>query len=150
MFQFRNIDVVDSTNGPRIKSNSNTTGLISNVTYSNIRVINADKYGIDVQQDYLNGGPTGNPTNGVKIENVLFENVYGTATAEAKNYYILCGAGSCSNIVFKGGLITGGQNASLCNFPASGCPGEVQNKYSAGNIYKKNTHSAGHFNKLLT
>jgi Glycosyl hydrolases family 28 len=48
-------------------------------------------YGIDVQQDYLNGGPTGNPSNGVIIENLLFNNVTGIAASGATDYYVLCG-----------------------------------------------------------
>ncbi|EHK97785.1 putative endopolygalacturonase D [Glarea lozoyensis 74030] len=72
---FTNTDVVNSTNGPRIKSNFNTTGYIANITYSNIRLSNITDYGIDVQQDYLNGGPNGTPSNGVIIANVLFKNV---------------------------------------------------------------------------
>ncbi|PQE26498.1 glycosyl hydrolase family 28 protein [Rutstroemia sp. NJR-2017a BBW] len=119
---FRNSKVINSTNGPRIKSNYNTTGFISNITYSNIQLTNIETYGIDVQQDYLNGGPTGDPSNGVIISNVLFQNVYGTATSDARNYYVLCGSGSCSNITFSGTKITGGGVASSCNYPATGCP----------------------------
>jgi len=40
---------------------------ITNVVYSNIKLSGITVYGIDVQQDYLNGGPTGSPTNGVEI-----------------------------------------------------------------------------------
>ncbi|TGO56617.1 hypothetical protein BCON_0075g00070 [Botryotinia convoluta] len=119
---FKNSELVNSSNGARIKSNSGTTGFISNITYSNIKLTNIDTYGIDVQQDYLNGGPTGEPTNGVTIENILFENVVGTTAASAKNYYVLCGEGSCSNIKFSGVKITGGANESSCNYPATGCP----------------------------
>lgn len=79
-------------------------------------------YGIDVQQDYLNGGPTGIPTNGVIIENILFGNVTGTANISAQDYYVLCGSGSCSNIDFVDCNVVGGENASSCNFPPSGCP----------------------------
>jgi polygalacturonase len=52
---------------------------------------------------------------------VLFENVTGTATPDAKNYYVLCGDGSCSDVLFEDVSIVGGGNSS-CNFPASGCP----------------------------
>ncbi|RDL33839.1 putative polygalacturonase [Venustampulla echinocandica] len=120
--KFSNSVVVDSSNGPRIKTNFDTTGLVSNITYSNISLQNISSYGIDVQQDYLNGGPTGSPSNGVLLENILFDNVTGTATSSAKNYYVLCGEGSCKNIVFQNVDITGGQKSSSCNFPESGCP----------------------------
>ncbi|KAF4775112.1 hypothetical protein HER10_EVM0006605 [Colletotrichum scovillei] len=119
---FSNSQVVKSSNGCRIKSNSNTTGEVSNVTYKNITLTDIDTYGIDVQQDYLNGGPTGSPTNGVKISGIHFIDVTGTATSDAYNYYILCGDGSCSDITFENTKITGGGKTSSCNFPASGCP----------------------------
>jgi len=93
------------------------------VTYRNILVSGITSNGIDVQQDYLNGGPTGSPSNGVIIENVLFSQVTGTATTSATDYYILCGAGSCSNITFTGVKIVGGTNPSSCNYPVTGCPG---------------------------
>jgi polygalacturonase len=72
-----------------------------------------------VQQDYLNGGPTGIPTNGVDISDITFKNVKGTVASSAYNYYILCGSGSCSNFTFSGTSITGGK--SSCNFPSSKC-----------------------------
>ncbi|EKD14929.1 uncharacterized protein L3040_003857 [Drepanopeziza brunnea f. sp. 'multigermtubi'] len=112
----------NSTNGARIKSNFNTTGYVANITYSNIQMFNISDYGIVVQQDYLNGGPTGTPSNGVIIENVLFKNITGTVTSDGISYYVLCGTG-CKNFVFEDVKITGGKpNSSSCNFPASGCP----------------------------
>ncbi|KAG0647334.1 Polygalacturonase [Hyphodiscus hymeniophilus] len=121
--EFSNSIVVNSQNGARIKSNYNTTGFISNITYSNISLSGISIYGIDVQQDYLNGGPTGIPSNGVIIQNLLFQDITGTAVVGAEDYYILCGDGSCSNIVFGGVDITGGTVPSTCNYPPSGCPG---------------------------
>ncbi|KAL3420281.1 glycosyl hydrolase family 28 [Phlyctema vagabunda] len=119
---FADSSVSDSQNGCRIKSNSGTTGTIENITYKNIALSGISDYGIDVQQDYLNGGPTGEPTNGVKISGVSFTNVTGTATSDAINYYVLCGSGSCSDFTFTDVAISGGGDASSCNFPASGCP----------------------------
>ncbi|KAL0931460.1 polygalacturonase 3 [Colletotrichum truncatum] len=120
---FSNSAVVNSSNGCRIKSNSNTTGSVTNVTYKNITLTDIDTYGIDVQQDYLNGGPTGQPTNGVKIAGIHFIDVQGTTKgSKAYNYYILCGEGSCSDFTFENTKITGGAKGGSCNFPASGCP----------------------------
>lgn len=115
--------VTNSENGARIKSNYNTTGFISNITYSNIALSDISKYGIDVQQDYLNGGPTGSPSNGVIITDITFLNVTGTTIAGARDYYILCGNGSCSDFVFNDVNIIGGTVADSCNYPSSGCPG---------------------------
>ncbi|KFY07161.1 hypothetical protein V492_07395 [Pseudogymnoascus sp. VKM F-4246] len=116
---FSNSTISDSENGCRIKTNSNTTGTVKNVVYSDITLSGITKYGIDVQQDYLNGGPTGEPTNGVDISGITFENVKGTVDSSAYNYYILCGDGSCSDFTFTGTDITGGK--SSCNFPSSAC-----------------------------
>ena len=122
VLQFTNSSVVDSENGCRIKTNFNATGFVANITYSNIALQGITAYGIDVQQDYLNGGPTGNPSNGVLIQNLLFENVTGTATAGARDYYVLCGDGSCEGLEFVDVNITGGGVKSSCNYPATGCP----------------------------
>ncbi|RHZ57767.1 hypothetical protein CDV55_104717 [Aspergillus turcosus] len=119
---FTNSAVINSQNGCRIKTNYNTTGYVANITYSNIQVQGASVYGIDVQQDYLNGGPTGNPSDGVLIENLRFVNVVGTAASSASDYYILCGDGSCGDFVFENVHIAGGGVASSCNYPAGGCP----------------------------
>nr|ABQ11242.1 endo-polygalacturonase [Fusarium subglutinans] len=120
--QFLNSQIVNSENGCRIKSNSGTTGTINNVTYQNIALTNISKYGVDVQQDYLNGGPTGKPTNGVKISNIKFTKVTGTVASSAQNWYILCGVGSCSGFTFSGNAITGGGKTSSCNYPTNTCP----------------------------
>ena len=116
---FRNSKIANSANGVRIKTNSGTTGTVSNITYSGITLSGITIYGIDIQQDYLNSGPTGIPTNGVKINGVTIKDVTGTVCG-GKNYYILCGYGSCSNFDFEGVSVTGGSGDS-CNFrPAGG------------------------------
>lgn len=116
---FSNSVVTDSQNGCRIKSNSGTTGTISNIAYSNITLSSISDYGIDIQQDYLNGGATGKPTNGVTISGVSFTDVTGTMS-DGDSYYILCGSDSCTDFTFSGVSITGG--ASSCNYPSTGCP----------------------------
>lgn len=116
---FEDSELVNSQNGVRIKSNSGTTGSVTNVTYRNIKMSGISDYGLDVQQDYLNGGPTGEPTNGVNISAITFENVTGTVESDAYNYYILCGDGSCSDFTFTDVDITGGKES--CNFPTDTC-----------------------------
>lgn len=117
---FSNSVVVDSENGCRIKSNADTTGSITNIAYKNITMSGISDYGIDIQQDYENGGSTGDPTNGVTIETVSFTDVTGTMS-DGKDYYILCGSDSCSEFTFSGVDITGGSGDS-CNYPSTGCP----------------------------
>lgn len=116
---FENSQVVNSENGCRIKTNSGTTGSIKNVSYKSIKLSGISTYGIDIQQDYLNGGPTGKPTNGVTISGVSFDDVTGSvSSSSAYDYYILCGSGSCSGITFSGTSITGGKTS--CNYGS--CP----------------------------
>lgn len=117
---FTSSRILNSENGIRIKSNSNTTGYISNILYANITLTNISTYGIDIQQDYLNGGPTGSPTNGVLIQDIVVRNVSGTALKSARDYYILCGEGSCKNITIEDVDVHGGGVASLCNFKTGG------------------------------
>ena len=110
-------------NGPRIKTNSNTTGYVAGITYENIAVYNASVYGIDIQQDYLNGGPTGFPTNGVIVKDIYIKNIIGDVCCGALDVYILCGNGSCSNITLENVEIFGGK--STCDFKTAGnyqCP----------------------------
>ncbi|KAF7289489.1 Polygalacturonase 3 [Mycena chlorophos] len=116
---FSNSIVRNSQNGARIKTNADTTGTVTNVQYTNIQVSNISVYGIDVQQDYLNGGPTGDPTNGVILTDIIMTNITGTAAKGAQNYYILCGSGSCSDFTFNNIDITGGSDDS-CNYTPSG------------------------------
>ncbi|KAE8448575.1 hypothetical protein EG329_009000 [Mollisiaceae sp. DMI_Dod_QoI] len=138
---FTDSAVANSQNGARIKSNYNTTGFISNITYSNIAVINVSVYGIDIQEDYLNGGPTGNPSNGVIITDITFSNVTGTAVSGAQDYYILCGNGSCSNFTFTDVSIVGGTVANSCNYPPSGCPGSGSANSSSSATAQTSTSS---------
>jgi polygalacturonase len=136
---FSDSTISNSQNGCRIKTNSGTTGAvsyslallfpypantmkISGIIYENIALSGITVYGIDVQQDYLNGGPTGTPTNGVTIAGLTFSNITGTATSTGEDYYILCGSGSCSDFTFSDVSITGGGVASSCNYPSTGCP----------------------------
>ncbi|CEL01762.1 hypothetical protein ASPCAL01340 [Aspergillus calidoustus] len=117
---FANSTVVDSQNGCRIKTNEGETGSVKDIRYEGIVLEGISKYGIVVQQDYLNGGPTGEPSNGVEISGVSFVDVTGTMSG-GKDYYILCGDGSCEDFEFEGVDITGGSGDS-CNYPDSGCP----------------------------
>lgn len=71
----------------------------------------------------MNGGSSGIPSNGVRLQGVRFVDVRGWVVRDAMDYFILCGNGSCSDVTFSGVEITGGEKGSSCNFPAGGCPG---------------------------
>ena len=114
--------VTNSSNGLRIKTDYNATGSVVNVTYRNIMLSNIKSYGIDIEQDYENGGPTGTPSNGVLVANIRFENIKGWVVPQAMDYYVLCGDGSCQDFKFQDVDIWGGNLTSSCNYPADGCP----------------------------
>lgn len=115
-----NSQVVNSDNGIRIKTVSGATGLVSGVKFQNINLSNIAKYGIDVQQDYLNGGPTGSPTNGVKITDITFNNIHGFVKSSGTNAYLLCGSGSCSNWTWSQINVKGGKTSTACkNVPSN-------------------------------
>lgn len=111
--------IVNSDNGVRIKTISGATGSVSGITYKNITLKNIAKYGIVIEQDYLNGGPTGKPTTGVPITGVTLQGVTGTVASSGTDIYVLCGKGSCSNWTWSGVSITGGKKSSSClNVPS--------------------------------
>ena len=107
--------IVDSVNGLRIRTIAGATGTVSNVTYSNIQMSGISQYGIDIQQDYLNGGPKGTPTNGVKVTNINLKNIAGTVSSDAIPIYFLCGEGSCSDWRWSDVSIQGGQRCNKCS-----------------------------------
>jgi polygalacturonase len=62
--------ITSGTIGVRIKTNVGTTGLVDQVTYSNIKLIGITKYGVILEQDYNGGDAKGTPDNGVPITNL--------------------------------------------------------------------------------
>jgi polygalacturonase len=114
---FVDSQVVNSQNGVRIKTVYGATGSVADITYSGITLSGITKYGVVIEQDYENGSPTGKPTTGVPITDLKLNKVTGTVSSSAKDYYILCGSGSCSNWTFSGVSVTGGE----LSFPSVRC-----------------------------
>lgn len=112
--------VSNSANGVRIKTIVDETGSVSDVTYSNIELSGISDYGIVIEQDYKNGGPTGEPSNGIPITDVTIDGVTGSVDDDAVPVYILCGSGSCSDWTFTGVDISGGEASDECKNVPSG------------------------------
>lgn len=112
--------VKDSANGIRIKTNSGTTGSVSGVTFSNIKLSGITDYGIVFEQDYENGDPTGTPTDGVPITDLTVEKITGTVESDATNVYILCADGACSDWTWSDVSVTGGSASDECENVPSG------------------------------
>lgn len=119
---FQDSSVVDSENGCRIKTDADgSDSTVSDITYSNIYVENISDYAIDVQQDYENGDPTGDPSTGIMVSGVTFEDITGSVADSAYEYYILCGStSSCEDFTWSGIDITGGTTS--CSPSGDLCP----------------------------
>ncbi|XP_018324488.1 polygalacturonase-like [Agrilus planipennis] len=104
----KNNTVVNSENGIRIKTNYNTTGIVTNVTYEDITIENITDYGFLIRGDYLNGGPTGEPTRGFELSHLTFRNIRGTVQSGGTNVYVLLSNGVASNWTVENIKIVGG------------------------------------------
>ncbi|KAF7892411.1 uncharacterized protein EAF01_010491 [Botrytis porri] len=110
--KFLSSTVSNSANGVRVKTVSGATGSVSGVTFQDITLVGITGVGIDVQQDYMNGKPTGIPTAGVPITGLTINNVHGTVASGGQDIYILCA--SCSGWTWTKPLITGGTEVKKC------------------------------------
>ncbi|CAK3750448.1 glycoside hydrolase family 28 [Lecanosticta acicola] len=114
-----NNKITNSENGVRIKTIYDATGSVKNVTYSGITLSNITDYGIVIEQDYKNGSPTGEPTDGVPITDLTIEDITGSVADDAVPVYILCGSDSCSDWTWSSVSITGGSASTKCeNVPS--------------------------------
>ena len=121
LFRFNTYQYGTLVTGVRIKTIQGASGSVSNITYSNISLEGITKYGIVIEQDYLHGGPTGEPTAGVPIKHVILSNVKGTVASGGKGKYIICA--SCSDFTFSNVSVvtTGGALLpSVCKGTPSG------------------------------
>ncbi|KAK7717212.1 hypothetical protein SLS57_006357 [Botryosphaeria dothidea] len=107
--------ISNSQNGVRIKTVYDATGEVSDVTYSDITLSGITKYGIVIEQDYENGSPTGDPTDGVPITGLTLNGVKGTVEDDATQVYILCADGACSDWTWESVSVTGGEASSKCS-----------------------------------
>lgn len=67
---------------------------------TDIKMSGITDFGIVIEQDYENGDPTGDPTDGVPITDVTLQDITGSVSDDAQAYYILCAA--CSDWTVSG------------------------------------------------
>ncbi|KAH8887053.1 polygalacturonase [Thozetella sp. PMI_491] len=116
---FENSTIVDSQNGVRIKTKQGETGMVSNITYKDIRLENITKYGIIVDQSY--GAKDKVPTSGVPITNFTLINITGTVVPGATNIFVNCGnSSSCFRWSWSGISVAGGKNSTKCSSVPTG------------------------------
>nr|ADU33253.1 endopolygalacturonase [Sitophilus oryzae] len=120
---FSDCTVKNSRNGIHIKTHKDAgTGAISDVTYKNIKLSGITNYGINVQENYANGGDSGDPLGNIPITNLNLQSVTGSMSggSSSMSVYILCGDGGCSNWAWSGVSISSAKKSNSCNFTPSG------------------------------
>jgi polygalacturonase len=119
-----NTTIRNSENGVRIKTyNDATDASVSDVRYKDIKLEGITKFGIIIQQDYRNDGPTGTAGNSVPIKGVTLSNIKGSMKS-GQGVYVNCGKGTCtgwtwSDIDVKGGKVVKGGPSGCIQAPAS-------------------------------
>ncbi|KAJ8970502.1 hypothetical protein NQ314_001201 [Rhamnusium bicolor] len=103
-------------------SSANT---VSNIEFSDCTVTNSrngiTNYGVNVQEDYYNGGSSGTPKGNIPITGLVLKDIKGSMTGSSSMpVYILCGSNGCSNWKWSGISITGSKKANSCNYTPSG------------------------------
>jgi polygalacturonase len=122
-----NSTIRNSENGVRIKTyNDATDASVSDVHYKDIKLEGITKFGIIIQQDYRNDGPTGTAGNSVPIKSVSIKGVKGTMKS-GQGVYINCGRGTCSgwelsDIAVTGGRVVKAAPSGCIQAPASAAP----------------------------
>ncbi|GAA6036195.1 hypothetical protein JCM8097_006828 [Rhodosporidiobolus ruineniae] len=123
--QIKNNKVTNSQQGLRIKTYSGATDAsVTDITYSGNTVTGATKYGVVIQQDYTNSGATGKATKGVPIKGVHFTGTTNSVAvgSKAKEIYILCASGSCSDFDFSALKVSGGSKGSISGVSVKNSP----------------------------
>ncbi|KAJ8957033.1 hypothetical protein NQ317_008340 [Molorchus minor] len=118
---FIDCTVTNSQNAIHVKTHKDAAeGAVKDVTYQNIKFSDISNYGINIQEDYANGGSTGEAIGNIPITNLRMINIEGTVGSNAMPVYIFCGEGGCSDWTWSEVSVTGGSKDSTCNFTPSG------------------------------
>uniref|UniRef100_A0A0A9X913 endo-polygalacturonase n=1 Tax=Lygus hesperus TaxID=30085 RepID=A0A0A9X913_LYGHE len=117
----KHCEVINSTNGIRIKTKTNATGWVNDVTYEDVLLKNVSQYGILIHGNYQNrvGNMKEDPTPGVPITNLKVSNVRGTVDPMGTNVYVALA--NASNWTWTNIEVSGGSMESTCQ----GIPIEV-------------------------
>ncbi|XP_050300083.1 polygalacturonase-like [Anthonomus grandis grandis] len=112
-------------NGIHIKTHVNAgDGLIKDVLYRNITMLDCKYYGINIQQNYVNlpaGQPEdGPPKNNIPIHNLTMSNIYGSVQSGAVPVFILCAEDGCFDWTWEGVEIYGTAQDNCTNFTPDG------------------------------
>lgn len=118
---FKSSTIDGATQGIRVKTMKGESGLVDQVTYSDITLKNIEKYGILIEQNYDGGDLHGDPTSDLPITNLVISDIHGknAVSSSGKNIAIVCGTTGCSDWTWKNVEVTGGKTYSDCqNVPS--------------------------------
>ena len=113
---FKNLTLINTENGPRIKSCVGRGGMVSNITYEDI-IFNNIGNGFSIDQFYSsNDCDSSNNNELVPIfENFTFNNIYGTVSDDAGEFECLKQK-PCVNIIMNNVNITKYKNGFQCQY----------------------------------
>ncbi|KAH0999741.1 hypothetical protein HUJ04_008123 [Dendroctonus ponderosae] len=116
---FENSIITMAQNGIHVKTHVlDGDGLIKNVVYRNITILDAKNYGISVEQNYLNlpaGQPQdGPPSNHIPIYNLSMQNIYGNVLSGGIPVFILCADEGCFDWKWENVNILGDNQNNNC------------------------------------
>ncbi|KAG5873897.1 hypothetical protein JTB14_005508 [Gonioctena quinquepunctata] len=113
-----NCTVVKSANAIHLKTHTDAYyGEIRNVTYRNIEFIGGINYGINIQQDYMNGSGTGITKDNIPIKDLTFTNITGVMSGpDSMSIRVLCAENACPNWNWFNIKITNASLPSSCNY----------------------------------
>nr|AIB04038.1 polygalacturonase PG5-2 [Apolygus lucorum] len=109
--------VINNDNGIRIKTKSDATGLVKNVKFINVELENIKNIGISILGNYANGGPSGQLTPGIPIQDLVIDNVHGTVQPQGVNIKVW--VVDAARWTWKSN-VTGGKKTDWCQGIPSG------------------------------
>nr|ADU33355.1 endopolygalacturonase [Leptinotarsa decemlineata] len=119
---FRDSVIVNAGSGIHVKTHTDGgLGEIRNVTYENIYMAGITNSGINIQQDYANGGSTGILNNNIPITSLTLTNVTGHVVGKkALRVKIYCANEGCFDWKWSGVEVLGGRQKNQCTYEPEG------------------------------
>ncbi|CAG9772129.1 unnamed protein product [Ceutorhynchus assimilis] len=122
---FENCTVTNSENGIHVKTRTDAgDGLIKNIVYKDITLLDCTMFGISVQQNYQDlphGQPQdGPPENNIPIVNLELSNVRGNVLDVAVPVFVLCAEEGCFDWKWEGVNMKGALSNNCTGFTPVG------------------------------
>ncbi|CAG9769536.1 unnamed protein product [Ceutorhynchus assimilis] len=117
--------ITNAQNGIHVKTHlGSPPGLIQNVTYKDIKILDSKSYGVRIHQNYKNLSPGHSmddpPENSVKIYDLNFINIFGNVQNGAIPVYILCADEGCFDWTWEGVRLYGARSNNCTGYTPEG------------------------------